>query len=146
MAKKTVNVALIGTKFMGKAHSNGLRQVARFFDMPVEPVMKVICGRNPKETAAAAKQFGWEEASTDWKAVINRKDIDVVDISSSGEWHHPMAIAAAKAGKHIICEKPLANNLKQAEQMTEAVKKAGVKTICAGFHTASRQPSRQSRR
>lgn len=132
MAKKTVNVALIGTKFMGKAHSNGLRQVARFFDLPVEPVMKVICGRNPKETQAAAKKFGWEEASTDWKAVINRKDIDVVDVSSSGEWHHPMAIAAAKAGKHIICEKPLANNLKQAIQMTEAVKKAGVNHMC-GF-------------
>jgi len=132
MAKKTLNVALIGTKFMGKAHSNAFRQVSRFFDLPVEPVMKVICGKDPAGTKAAAAQFGWEEASTDWKAVMARPDIDIVDISSSGDMHATMAIAAAKAGKHIICEKPLANSLKEANAMLQAVEKAGVKHMC-GF-------------
>lgn len=132
MSKKTVNVALIGTKFMGKAHSNAFRQVGRFFDLPAQPVMKVICGKDPAGTKAAAEQFGWEEASTDWKAVVARPDIDVVDISSSGNMHAAMAIAAAKAGKHIICEKPLANSLKEADKMLAAVKAAGVKHMC-GF-------------
>ncbi len=132
MAKKTVNIALIGTKFMGKAHSNAFRQVGKFFDLPAEPVMKVICGKDPAGTKAAAEKFGWEEASTDWQAVVARPDIDVVDISSSGDMHATMAIAAAKAGKHIICEKPLANTIKEAEQMLAAVNKAGVKHMC-GF-------------
>lgn len=132
MAKKTLNVALIGTKFMGKTHSNGLRQVDKFFDLPAKPVMKVLCGRNAEETQAAADQMGWQEASTDWKAVIARDDIDIVDISTPGDVHLPMAIAAAKAGKHIICEKPLANTLKDANAMLAAAKKAGVKHMC-GF-------------
>lgn len=130
--KKTVNVALIGTKFMGKAHSNAFLQAPRFFDMDVEPVMKVICGTDPKGTEEAAQQFGWQEASCDWEAVVNRPDIDIVDISSPGNLHAPMAIAATKAGKHIICEKPLANTVKEAEQMLAAVQKAGVKHMC-GF-------------
>jgi predicted dehydrogenase len=132
MSKKTLNVALIGTKFMGKAHSNAFRQAPRFFDLPYEPVMKVICGRSAEETSAAARHFGWEEASTDWKKTVTRDDIDIVDISSSGEMHHPMALLAAKAGKHIICEKPLANTRKQSEEMLAAVEKAGVKHMC-GF-------------
>lgn len=132
MAKSTVNVALIGTKFMGKAHSNGFLQAPRFFDMPVKPVMKVICGNDPKGTADAADQFGWQEWSTNWEEVINRPDIDIVDISTPGDLHAPMAIAAAKAGKHIICEKPLANTLKEAKAMQAAVEKAGVKNMC-GF-------------
>jgi len=132
MAKKTVNVALIGTKFMGKAHSNAFRQVGRFFDLPAQPVMKVICGKDPAGTKAAAEQFGWEEYDTDWKRVVARPDIDVVDISSSGDMHAKMAIAAAKAGKHIICEKPLANTIKEAEDMLKAVKASGVKHMC-GF-------------
>lgn len=132
MAKKTLNVALIGTKFMGKAHSNAFRQVGRFFDLPAQPVMKVICGKDPAGTKAAAEQFGWEEYDTDWQRVVARPDIDIVDISSSGNMHAPMAIAAAKAGKHIICEKPLANTIKEAETMLKAVQAAGVKHMC-GF-------------
>lgn len=131
MAKK-MNVALFGTKFMGKTHSNAFRQVAAFFDMPYEPVMKVLVGRNPKETEALAKKYGWEEWSTDWKAVMKRDDIQLVDISTPGDLHAPMAIAAAKAGKHILCEKPLANTVKESKAMLEAVKKAGVKHMC-GF-------------
>ncbi len=132
MAKKKLNVALIGTKFMGKAHSNAFRQVGRFFDLPADPVMKVICGSDPQGTQDAAQQFGWEEASTDWEAVVKRDDIDIVDIASPGYMHAPMAIAAAKAGKHIICEKPLANTLAEAKAMLAAVEKAGVKNMC-GF-------------
>lgn len=132
MAKKKLNVALIGTKFMGKAHSNAFRQVGRFFDLPVDPVMKVVCGSDPKGTQEAADKFGWEEASTDWEAVVKRDDIDIVSIASPGHLHAPMAIAAAKAGKHIICEKPLANTLKEAQDMLKAVEKAGVHHMC-GF-------------
>lgn len=106
-----VNVALIGYQFMGKAHSNAFRQVRRFFPGKLEPRLKVICGRNQQALEAAARQFGWEETETDWRKVIERDDIDVVDISTPGNMHHPMALAAAAAGKHIICEKPLANTL-----------------------------------
>ena len=131
MAKK-VNVALFGTKFMGKAHSNAFRKVGMFFDLPVEPVMKVLVGRNPEDTKALAKKYGWEEWSTDWKEVMARDDIDVVDISTPGDMHMPMAVEAAKRGKHIICEKPLANTLPEAKKMAAAANKAGIKNMC-GF-------------
>lgn len=122
-----VNIALIGYKFMGKAHSNAYRQVSRFFPGKLEPRLKVICGRDRKATEAAARQLGWEEVETDWRKVVERKDVDVVDISTPGDMHHVMALGAAAAGKHIICEKPLANTLAQARQMLHAVEKAGVK-------------------
>ena len=122
-----VNIALIGYKFMGKAHSNAYRQVSHFFPGKLTPRMKVICGRDRAGAEAAAKQFGWEEVETDWRRVIERKDIDVVDISTPGNLHHEMGVAAAQAGKHIICEKPLANTLADAKEMLRAVEKAGVK-------------------
>ncbi len=122
-----VNVALIGYKFMGKAHSNAFRQVTRFFPHKLEPRMKVICGRDAAGVEAAARQFGWEETETDWRRVIERKDIDVVDIVTPGHLHHPMAVAAAQAGKHIICEKALANTHAEAKEMLRAVERAGVK-------------------
>lgn len=132
MAKKQLNVALIGTKFMGKAHSNAFLQAPRFFKMAAQPVMTVIVGNDPKGTKDAAAQYGWDEWSTDWKEVVNREDIDIVDVASPGHLHAPMVIEAAKAGKHIICEKPLANTLKEAEAMLAAAKKAGIKHMC-GF-------------
>jgi len=132
MPGKTLNIALIGTKFMGKTHSNAFRQVDKFFDLKKKPVLKVICGRDEAGTKDAAEQMGWEEWSTDWKKVVHREDIDVVDVSSPGHLHHPMVIEAAKAGKHIICEKPLANTTKEASDMLRAVKKSGVKHMC-GF-------------
>jgi len=123
-----INVALIGHKFMGKAHSNAYRQVRRFFPGKLVPRMKVICGKAcTEELNAAARQFGWEEYSSDWRSVVERGDIDVVDISTPGHLHHPIAIVAAEAGKHIICEKPLANSLEEAKEMVRAVEKAGVK-------------------
>src|SRR4051794_2382353 len=114
MAAKTVNVALIGTKFMGKAHSNAYLKVAKFFDVEPQPVMKALCGRHADETAEFAKRFGWESYESDWNKVCARKDVDVVDIATPGALHHVMAVAAAKAGKHVFCEKPLTFNLKDA--------------------------------
>jgi len=122
-----VNIALIGHQFMGKAHSNAYRQVSRFFPGKYKPRMKVLCGKAcSEELQATAAQFGWEESECEWEKVIDRKDIDVVDISTPGYLHHPMALAAAAAGKHIICEKPLANTLPEAKEMLRAVQKAGV--------------------
>ena len=131
MAKKKMNVAMIGAQFMGKTHSNAWRKVGMFFDLPVEPVMKVLCGKFPEEVEVAGK-WGWEETSLNWKEVVARPDIDVVDICTPNFLHPPIAIAAAKAGKHVVCEKPLANTLKEAEAMLAAVKKAKIKHMC-GF-------------
>jgi predicted dehydrogenase len=122
-----INIALLGYKFMGKAHSNAYRQVGHFFPGKLTPRMKVICGRDRAGAEAAAKQFGWDDVETDWRKVIERKDIDVVDISTPGNLHHEMGVAAAQAGKHIVCEKPLANTLAEAKDMLRAVEKAGVK-------------------
>lgn len=129
--KKKVNVALIGAQFMGKAHSNAWRKVGMFFDLPVQPVMKVLCGKFPEELEVAEK-WGWEETDLDWKRVIARDDIDIVDICTPNFLHPSMAIEAAKAGKQVVCEKPLANTLPEANKMLAAVNRAGVKHMC-GF-------------
>ncbi len=131
MAKKTVNVAIIGGAFMGKSHSNAWRQVTMFFDPPVKPVMKVMCDKDPN-ALKNAERYGWQETSDNWEEVVNRPDIDVVDICTPNFLHPPIAIAAAKAGKAIVCEKPLANTLAEAKEMLDAVKKAGVRNMC-GF-------------
>jgi predicted dehydrogenase len=122
----TVNVALIGYAFMGRAHSNAYRQVTPFFSPRVAPRMKVLCGRSRPQVDSAAKQLGWEEAATEWEAVVRRPDVDVVDICTPGDLHAPIAIAAAKAGKVVFCEKPLANSVKDADRMLAAATKAGV--------------------
>ncbi|HUY12053.1 MAG TPA: Gfo/Idh/MocA family oxidoreductase [Terriglobia bacterium] len=122
-----VNVAMIGYKFMGKAHSNAYRQVAHFFPGKFEPRMKVLCGRDRQAAEAAARQFGWDEVETDWRRAVTREDIDVVDICTPGNLHGPIAVAAAAAGKHVISEKPLANTLPESKEMLRAVEKAGVK-------------------
>src|SRR4029078_7512088 len=119
MAAKTVNVGLIGTKFMGKAHSNAYLKVAKFFDVEPQPVMKAICGRHEDETAEFAKRFGWESYESDWKKMCERNDIDVIDIAAPGRTHHDIAVAAAKAGKHVHCEKPLAFNLKHVSAVLD---------------------------
>jgi predicted dehydrogenase len=123
-----INVALIGHRFMGKAHSNAYRQVQHFFPEELVPRMKVLCGKAcSKELEETARLYGWEESDCEWERVMARKDIQVVDISTPGYLHHDMAIAAAQTGKHIICEKPLANSLEEAKEMLQAVEKAGVK-------------------
>jgi predicted dehydrogenase len=127
MAKKKLNVAMIGYDFMGRAHSNAWRQVARFMpDLPYEPVMKVVAGRTEAKVKEAAERLGWEEYATRWEDVIARKDIDIIDICTPGDSHMPIAIAAAEAKKNILCEKPLANTLADAEKMWNAATKAGV--------------------
>jgi len=132
-----INVALIGYAFMGRAHSNAWRQVGRFLPVRLEPRMKVICGRDAAKVAEAAGRFGWAEAATDWREVVNRPDIDLVDICTPGDSHAPIAIAAAAAGKTVFCEKPLANTLAEAETMLAAVQKAGVvHMVCHNYRRA----------
>jgi predicted dehydrogenase len=119
---RKINVALIGYKFMGKAHSNAWRQVGRFFKTPFEPVMKVICGRDRAGVKEAAALYGWEEYSTSWEEVVARPDIEIIDICTPGDAHMPVAVAAAEARKVIFCEKPLANTLAEAEAMLSAAR------------------------
>lgn len=123
---KTLNVAIIGTKFMGKAHSNAWLNSPRFFDMGIKPIMKIACGQNEAELKDFAETWGWEETETDWKKVIGNDDIDIVDISVPTYLHHEMAVAAAKAGKHIFCEKPFALTTVEAKEMYEEAEKAGI--------------------
>ncbi|SFF40024.1 Gfo/Idh/MocA family protein [Curtobacterium sp. YR515] len=120
MAQDRLRVAMVGHGFMGAAHSQGWRTAPRFFDLGVEPEMAVIVGRDPERTEAARQQYGWQAASTDWRAVVTDPDIDVVDICSPGSSHVEVAIAALEAGKHVLCEKPLANTVAEAEAMTAA--------------------------
>lgn len=124
MADKPLNIAIIGQGFMGRAHSNAYRQVKHFFDVPLEPRLKVICGRNPENLARIAATWGWEEISTDWRAVVERPDIDVVDVAAPNSLHAEMALAAAMAGKIVLCEKPLAVSVEEGERMAEAVRGA----------------------
>ena len=123
---KTFKVGMIGYRFMGKAHSNGWRQAPRFFPLKADIEMHTICGRNPTAVKSAAKELGWQNASTDWKAVMADPEIDIVDINTPNDSHAEIAIAAAKAGKHVLCEKPLGMDVAQCKEMVDAVKKAKV--------------------
>jgi predicted dehydrogenase len=128
---------MIGYQFMGQAHSNAWRQAGRFFELPSEPVLQVVCGRNEAAVRDAARRFGFAEHATDWREVVARDDIDVVDICTPGDSHLPIALAAAEAGKAILCEKPLANTLDEARQMLEAADTAGVvHMICHNYRRA----------
>ncbi|HWV36048.1 MAG TPA: Gfo/Idh/MocA family oxidoreductase [Thermomicrobiales bacterium] len=120
-----IGVGLVGYKFMGRAHSNAYRQVAAFFDVDPKPVMRAICGRDAAATQAAADKMGWQGIETDYHALVKRDDIGLVDVSTPGYTHHDVVIAALEAGKHVICEKPLANTLEEARNMVNAAKKAG---------------------
>jgi len=123
---KPLNVGIIGYGFMGRTHANAYRRAPNFFDLSREPVLKVACGLEEDEVKAYARTWGFESAVTDWRAVIDNPDIDIVDICVPNNVHAEIAIAAAEAGKMIICEKPLALNAAQARTMVEAVEKAGV--------------------
>lgn len=120
-----IGVGLVGYKFMGRAHSNAYRQVARFFDVDPQPVMRAICGRNEAAVSAAAASLGWESVETDYHQLVNRSDIGLVDVSTPGYLHKDVVIAALEAGKHVLCEKPLANTLDEAAEMLAAARKAG---------------------
>jgi predicted dehydrogenase len=135
MAKKKINVGLIGYQFMGKAHSNAYRQVGKFFpDLPVEPVLKTLCGRTEDKVKAAAEKFGFESYETDWRKVIARDDIDLIDIVTPGDTHVEIAIEAARAGKMVFCEKPLASTVAKAQAMADAVNAAKVpNAVCFNY-------------
>ena len=113
---------MIGYGFMGRAHSNAFHQAGKFFDLPFDLKLSTICGRNQKNLDRMAHQWGWEKTATSWEDVVDRKDIDIVDICTPNYLHEPIALAAAKAGKMVLCEKPLANSIAEAERMTEATR------------------------
>lgn len=124
--KKQLNVGLIGYGFMGRTHSNAYRQVGQFFDLDCQPVLKTVCGLEESEAKAFADQWGYQSYTTDWRKVIDDKEIDQVDICVPNNMHLQIAVAAAQAGKSILCEKPLALDVAQAEEMVRAVEQAGV--------------------
>jgi predicted dehydrogenase len=128
---KALRVAMIGYGFMGAAHSQGWRTAPRVFDLPAEPEMTVVVGRNAEAVSVAAAKWGWAESATDWREVITRDDIDVIDIVTPGDSHAEIAIAALEAGKHVLCEKPLANTVAEAEAMAEAAERAAAYGIRA---------------
>jgi predicted dehydrogenase len=131
--KPRLGVGMIGYAFMGRAHSQAWRNVALVFDVPLEPDLACICGRNAEAVAAAAGKLGWSSHETDWRRVIERDDIDLVDVSTPGDTHAEIAIAALNAGKHVLCEKPLANTIAEAEAMAEAAEKSGLRAM-VGFN------------
>ncbi|MCA1596200.1 MAG: Gfo/Idh/MocA family oxidoreductase [Chloroflexi bacterium] len=126
MAEK-IGVGMIGYKFMGKAHSNAFRQASHFYNLDLTPEMRVVCGRDEANVRQAAGELGWDGYETDWRKVIARDDIGLIDITTGNDTHCEMALAAAEAKKHIFCEKPLAMNVSQARQMLDAAEKAGVR-------------------
>src|SRR5437870_10453034 len=123
---KKLNIGIIGYGFMGRAHSNAYRKVNHFFDLKYRPILKAVCARNVDNAKAFAEKWGYESVETDWRKLIERDDIDLIDICTPNNTHAEIAIAAARAGKMILCEKPLALNGPEALQMVEAVEKAGV--------------------
>ncbi|WP_435858636.1 Gfo/Idh/MocA family protein [Streptomyces pathocidini] len=125
--RPTLGVGMVGYAFMGAAHSQGWRTVGRVFDLPVRPVMAAICGRDPDAVRGAADRLGWGAAETDWRALIARDDVQLVDICTPGDSHAEIAIAALEAGKHVLCEKPLANTVAEAEAMVAAAERARVR-------------------
>lgn len=131
MDTSKLRIAMIGHGFMGAAHSQGWRVAPRFFDLPARVEMALLVGRKPDAVAAAAETWGWGESSTDWRSAVRRDDIDIVDIVTPGASHVEIAIAALDAGKHVLCEKPLANTVAEAEAMADAAARAARKGVLA---------------
>jgi predicted dehydrogenase len=127
--RPALRVAMIGYGFMGAAHSQAWRTAPRVFDLPVDVEMAVVVGRSAGAVADAAAKWGWAESATDWREVIARDDIDLVDIVTPGDTHGEIAIAALDAGKHVLCEKPLANTVTEAEAMADAAERASARGI-----------------
>ena len=124
--KEKLNIGLVGYGFMGRTHSNAFLQAPRFFDLPYQPVLKSVCARNAERVKTFADNWGYESIETDWRALIDRSDIDLIDIASPNDTHAEIAIAAARAGKMVLCEKPLGRTAAEARSMVEAVEAAGV--------------------
>ena len=133
-APQALRIGMVGHAFMGAAHSHAWRTAGRFFDLPATPRMTAVCGRSPERVARAAERYGWESYETDWRRLVERDDIDVVDICTPGDSHAEIALAALGAGKHVVCEKPLANSVAEAEVMAAAAERArasGVRSMVA---------------
>jgi len=124
--KKTLNIGLVGYGFMGRTHSNAFLQAGRFFPVPYRPVLKAVCARNAERVKSFAENWGYESIETDWRALVDRRDIDLIDIASPNDTHHDIAIAAARAGKMVMCEKPLGRSAAEAEAMVAAAESARV--------------------
>jgi len=131
MGGSSLGVGMIGYSFMGAVHSHAWRTVGRVFDLGVDVDMRVICGRNEEAVTAAAAKYGWQSAETDWRTVIARDDIDIIDVCTPGSSHEEIAVAALNAGKHVICEKPLANTVAEAERMAAAAQASSGKSMVA---------------
>ncbi|MFI7382124.1 Gfo/Idh/MocA family protein [Streptomyces sp. NPDC049813] len=125
--KPVLGVGMVGYAFMGAAHSQGWRTAGRVFDLPLTPRLAAVCGRDGAAVRAAADRLGWAAAETDWRALIERDDVDLVDICTPGDSHAEIAVAALEAGKHVLCEKPLANSVEEAEAMTEVAELAAAR-------------------
>ena len=126
MAKKPLNIGMIGYGFMGRAHSNAFSQAPHFFDLPYQPVLKAASARNAEKLKPFAEQWGYQSTETDWRKLIERKDIDLIDIAAPNDMHKEIALAAAAAGKMVMCEKPLGRNAAESREMVAAVDKAKV--------------------
>ena len=126
-----LRVAMIGNGFMGAAHSQAWRVAPRFFDLPLMPQMAVMVGRDAAKNELLAEKWGWDEAATDYREVVARDDIDIVDIVTPGDTHSEIALAALRAGKHVLCEKPLANTASEARDMAQAADAAAAKGVLA---------------
>ncbi len=125
-SKKPLNVGVVGYGFMGRTHSNAYKRVNDFFDVPYRPVLKALCGRDEAAARSFADRWGYESVETDWRTLVDRKDVDAIDVCTPNNTHKEIAIAAAKAGKMVLCEKPLAMDLREGLEMVEAVESAGV--------------------
>lgn len=129
MKKRELNVGLVGYGFMGRTHSNAFLQAPRFFDLPYHPVLKAVCARSAERVKGFAENWGYQSIETDWRAMVARKDIDLIDIASPNNTHAEIAIAAAQAGKMVLCEKPLGRTADEAKSMVDAVEAAGVQNM-----------------
>jgi len=128
-AARELGIGLIGYAFMGKAHSHAWRTAPSFFELPLAPRLRALAGRNGEAARAVAEKFGWEHVETDWRALVARADVDVVDVCTPGDTHAEIAVAALEAGKHVLCEKPLANSVAEAETMADAAKAARARGV-----------------
>jgi predicted dehydrogenase len=124
-----LRIGMVGYMFMGRAHTQAWSAVARAFDLPARPVLQAICGRDPKEAGRAASRLGWPEVEHDWRVLVERDDVDVIDICVPAYLHEPIAVAALAAGKHVLCEKPLANTVAEATQMVRAAREASKRGV-----------------
>jgi len=129
--RRDLSVGMVGYAFMGAAHSHAWRTAPRFFDLPLRPRMAAVAGRDAEGVRAAAERLGWESTETSWQALVERDDIDLVDVCTPGHTHAEIVIAALEAGKHVLCEKPLANSVEEAEAMTRAAERAAADGVRA---------------